>query len=469
MARGTKAARIGNPRLRGAREGLGWTEDDTAVALRALIVELGEPEAAVSGSQVSKWERGVRNPGRYYKPRLCLVFEAMPEEVGLAPNPRLLHDIGELRRRRVERQQRLDGVHPSDQRQPPSDSERPSIAHRSGPAFPAAAFLGVDPERLRACLSRLWPVDGPLLAGFNRASQHLAERRDTEAPSAVIPALHMLLDVLIELLSRPQRPDCAREIARMAAFAGQNVAMASWVAGDAAGTYRAYAIAESLARESRSGAQLALILVDRSEMAGQLARATGEWDDARLLADAAETAALMDPSTPAGVLAWIYGERATQRAMLGDERGSGHDLERMEEVRLGADPGMLNVFSPAVDSGSGWIDVYQIRRALRLGQADEAVEVCERILSTTDPRLAWQVAEALVLLAEAWTIKGELGAGAHRLEQAAELVRATENERDMRVVRRVLTLMRQRWAGAREVRRLDEVLRSGPTSSARPG
>jgi transcriptional regulator with XRE-family HTH domain len=472
MARGMKAARIGNPGLRAARERRGWTEDDTAVALRALSVELGEPESAVSGSQVSKWERGVRNPGRYYRPRLCLVFEAMPEQIGLGSNPRLLHDIGELRLRRVERQQRLGGVQGSGEQQAPGYANRPSIVHRSGAALSASAFPDidrVDPERLRACLSRLWPVDGPLLAGFDRASQHLAERRDTEAPSAVTPALHRLLDVLIELLSRPQGPDCVRELARIAAFAGQNLAMASWVAGDAAATYRAYAIAESLARESRSGAQLALILVDRSEMAGQLARATCEWDDARLLADAAETAALMDPSTPAGVLAWVYGERSTQRAMLGDERGSGHDLDRMEEARLGAAPDTLNVFSPGVDSGTGWIDAYQIRRALRLGQADEAVEVCERILSTTDPRLVWQVAEALVLLAEAWTIKGELGAGAHRLEQAAELVRATENERDMRVVRRVLTLMRQRWAGAREVRRLDELLRSGPTSSASPG
>jgi transcriptional regulator with XRE-family HTH domain len=466
MARGRKAARIGNPGLRAARERRGWTEDDTAVALGALIVELGEPESAASGSQVSKWERGVRSPGRYYRPRLCLVFEAMPEEIGLLPSPRLLHDIGELRGRRVERQRRLGSVGALGELQTSEIIGAPSIVHTSDPAIQAAAFPGidhVDPERLRATLTRLWPVDGPLMAGLDRASQRLAERRDTEAPSAVTPALHRLLDVLIELLSRPQRPDCARELGRIAAFVGQNLAMASWVAGDAAGTYRTYAIAESLARESRSGAQLALILVDRSEMAGQLARATGDWDEARLLADAAETAALMDPSTPAAVLAWIYGERATQRAMLGDERGSGHDLERMEEVRLGAAPGTLNVFSPAVDSGSGWIDVFQIRRALRLGQADEAVEVCERILSATDPRLVWQVAEALVLLAEAWTIKGELEAGAHRLEQAAELARATENQRDMRVVRRVLASMRRRWAAAAEVRRLDELLRSVPT------
>jgi hypothetical protein len=75
----------------------------------------------------------------------------------------------------------------------------------------------------------------------------------------------------------------------------------------------------------------------------------------------------------------------------------------------------------------------------------------------------WQVAEALVLLAEAWTLKGELGAAALRLEQAAELTRATENERDRRAMRRVLNLNRQRWPGAPEVRRLDELLRSGPT------
>jgi hypothetical protein len=320
----------------------------------------------------------------------------------------------------------------------------------------------VDPERLQVTLDRLWPVDAPLLSGLDRASRRLAERRDTEAPSAVAPALRRLLDVLIELLSRPQRPDCTRELSRIAAFTGQNLAMASWVAGNAADTYRTYAIAESLARESRSAAQLALILVDRSEMAAQVARATGDWDGARLLADAAETAALMDATTPAGVLAWIYGERATQRAMLGDERGSGHDLQRMQEVRRGATPDALNVFSPAMASTSGWIDAYQVRRALRLGQADEAVALCERTLATTDPRLVWEVAETLVLLAEAWTIKGELAAGAHRLEQAAELAGATENRRDLRVVRGVLGSMRRRWPGAPELRGLDDALRSGP-------
>jgi hypothetical protein len=132
----------------------------------------------------------------------------------------------------------------------------------------------------------------------------------------------------------------------------------------------------------------------------------------------------------------------------------------MEEVRLGAHPGMLNVFSPNVDAGSGWVDAYQIRRSVRLGQADEAIATCERILSGTDPRLVWQVSETLVLLAEAWVMKGELGAAADRLQQAVELTTATENQRDFRVARSVSNLMRRRWPNASEVRRIDELLRT---------
>jgi len=56
--------------------------------------------------------------------------------------------------------------------------------------------------------------------------------------------------------------------------------------------------------------------------------------------------------------------------------------------------------------------------------------------------------------------KRDLGAAASRLGEAAELARATENERDMRTVRKVANLMRQRWGGSPEVRRLNELLRT---------
>ena len=135
-------------------------------------------------------------------------------------------------------------------------------------------------ERIQATLTRLWPVDRPLLDGLDRVARHLGHRRDTEPPSAVLGDLGGYLDVLIELLSRSQRSGHARDLRQIAAFVAQNLAMASWIARDAPTTYRTYALAETLAREARSGSQLSLILVDRSEMAGQTAGSPDDWEEA---------------------------------------------------------------------------------------------------------------------------------------------------------------------------------------------
>jgi hypothetical protein len=156
-------------------------------------------------------------------------------------------------------------------------------------ASPALAeSLHADMERLNATLTRLWPVDRPLLDGLDRVARHLGHRRDTEPPYAVLADLGGFLDALIDLLTRSQRPDHARQLRQIAAFVGQNLAMASWIARDAPTTYRSYALAETLAREARSGSRLSLILVDRSEMAGQTARSREDWEEAQAMADAAE-------------------------------------------------------------------------------------------------------------------------------------------------------------------------------------
>jgi hypothetical protein len=304
----------------------------------------------------------------------------------------------------------------------------------------------------------LWPVDRPLLDGLDRASQRLSLRVDSEPPHAVAADLSRYLDLLIELLSRSQRSDHGCELRRIAASVGQNLAFAAWMSGDAAATTRNFALAESLARESRSGSQLARVLVDRSEVAGQLAQAGDDWEEARMLADAAETAALIDPTTPPGTLAWIYGERSLQRAELGDELGSGRDLERMEEIRLTSAPEALNIFSP--DLSSAWVDRYHARRALRFGQADEALTAGESVLAGTDPRLYWERAQALIQLAEAWLLKGDLRASADRLSEAMDLLKSTGNARDLRAVHRTMNRMRQRWRRTPELRQLDEQLRA---------
>lgn len=42
------------------------------------------------------WERGIRTPGRYYTPRLCLLFQLGPEQLGFRPGLRLASDCRKL-------------------------------------------------------------------------------------------------------------------------------------------------------------------------------------------------------------------------------------------------------------------------------------------------------------------------------------------------------------------------------------
>src|SRR3982074_2794386 len=96
---GRRATRVVLPKLRAARQARGWTEDDLAVAVLDLAESLGEPEPKINGSQVSKWERGDRNPGLYYRARLCVALECTPEHLGFPATPTISRCIRELMRR----------------------------------------------------------------------------------------------------------------------------------------------------------------------------------------------------------------------------------------------------------------------------------------------------------------------------------------------------------------------------------
>ena len=247
-------------RLRAARLQRGWTADDVAAALHRLAAELGEAEPAVERNQVSKWERGIRSPGRYYRGRLCLVFEATPAELGWAPTPRLLAEIDELSRRRLscQRQQGLGVVHPA------------------GPVPSARAFEGSDRERLAATLRYLWPADRPLVDGLARAGRRLSPRTDTEPPRLALPDLRAFLGALLILLSRSQQPELARRLMRLGSTAAQHAGFLSDVAGRWPDAYQDLSVSESLARESGSGSQLAMALVNKAEVYSR--RAHGPQD-----------------------------------------------------------------------------------------------------------------------------------------------------------------------------------------------
>lgn len=447
MGHGREARHIGNPRLRDARHRRHWTEDDVAVELQRLAVELGEAEPAVDASQVSKWERGVRTPGRHYRPRLCLVFESTPQQLGFEPSPRLMREIGELAARRA-----------AGRCQPERPQPQPSAAvHGPGSdLLPESAFPELDRERLSATLRHLWPVDRPLLAGLERAADRMSYRADTEAPHELLTDLMTFHATLLVLLERSNSAETAARIKAVGSRAAQHTAFLWDVDGDRVKALTYWAVAETLARESGDQNQLAMVLVHRSEHYSRRSDSPADQADAVALTEAA--AAVVGADAKGGVQAWIWGERALQEADRGNDRAAGQHLDRaMKWVDAG--PAELNIFSPDIESS--WLQRRPGTCALRLGRADDAIAIFEDVLRHTDPRLVWERLMTLVELASAWACKAEIELACSLFEQAAELAHATGNERGLGLARRARRRYLGRWSRDPRVRRLDEAMRPG--------
>jgi transcriptional regulator with XRE-family HTH domain/tetratricopeptide (TPR) repeat protein len=425
-------------KLRAARLRRSWTEDDVAVRLQQLAVELGEPAPGVDGNQVSKWERGVRNPGRYYRPRLCLVFEAMPEEIGLAPTPRLLQDLGELGRRRGEASltggDQVIGLNP---------------AHPSGPQLPASVFPEVDPERMATVMRYLWPVDAPLMDGLERASRHLDLRADLEAPAGILPDLVAFLEGIEHLLTRPQAAATAR-LKTVAARTAHQVGYLAFIAARPAQAFANYAISEVLAREAGNDLELATTLVGKNGfyVPGDMATAVQVTEAAALL---------LSEGAPSGLTAWVWGERAMQEAELGRSLEARRYLERALKAGA-ADPARLNLFAP--DMPTSWLDRRPAVVALKLGQPAEALEMLEDLHSRIDPRFTRELVPNLLDRASGWVMRSEVDRACALLIEAVELAASTGNRRALGQARQLRERELSRWAREPAVRDLDEAIRS---------
>src|SRR4030088_3059205 len=79
----TKPPRSPNEMLRERRLRRGWSVDHMADQLRRLAFRLGELEPGVGGNMISRWERGLHQPGPRYVRLLRLLYDEAPEELGL--------------------------------------------------------------------------------------------------------------------------------------------------------------------------------------------------------------------------------------------------------------------------------------------------------------------------------------------------------------------------------------------------
>lgn len=70
--------RMPNFHLRRLRELRGWSLQRVADEIQSRW-----PDAALTGKEVGRWERGVRTPGPYYREKLCIIFETDAAHLGL--------------------------------------------------------------------------------------------------------------------------------------------------------------------------------------------------------------------------------------------------------------------------------------------------------------------------------------------------------------------------------------------------
>jgi len=423
---GTLAQAVGQEiggRLRGWRLARGWTLEDVAVALHELDAAIGEPESRVDLAQVSKWERGVRRPGPRYQARLCVVFDADPVALGFVDGPRLQRDIADLRRRRA--------------------SARPDDAGDPGG------------DRLASAVRHLWPADARLLDDLEAAARAFARRTETERPEAVLPDLERHQGHVDALLGRSHPPALQRRLLAIASQLAELAGYGSMVAGQSGGAWRSYASAEVLAREAGSGELVAAVLAARSRLHSRSAGGRGDPARAVGLLDAAEVAA--GPAGRPALRAWVLGRRAEERAELGEELESGHDLDAafraVETIEMAA----WNLWS---DLDSAWLQQYRGARDLGLGQGLAAAAVFEDVLATTDRRLLVERAVAQTRLAWALALMGEPERAAELLVEAVSLTTSAGDRRGLDVVQRVREQQLTRWQTEVTVRRLDAAIRA---------
>jgi transcriptional regulator with XRE-family HTH domain len=431
------AKHYGNPRLREARVRRGWTEDDLAVRLHELAAELGEADCAADGNQISKWERGVRHPGRFYRPRLCLALESEPSGLGFDPRPRLTRDIDELRMRLMKRRQLL--------------AQTALVAGSLAVRAP-----GVDPVRLASALSLSAGRDPHVHVDIMRIAASFSEQVDMMAPTSLMPQVFTLLQKERDLLEEHSTPRLLEATIRTAITAG-------WLSynvnnrGDA-GAFWAYA--ESLARELGSNQMLAYAIGVKSTVYSAVPKRAGTpLDAAASMALLQDAITLAKTGTSLALRAWLYARRAEEFAVVGDRRAAYSDIERAYRVmgrqgRGGDDFPIL----------PGWRDArltrYHGSAARLLHDHRRAVTILTGTLDILRPSYLPQRAMALTDLATAYAHLPEpevehscdLLGQAYAIAAAAGLGEAT---RRVMEARHHLTA----WADTPPVRRLDEQLR----------
>jgi transcriptional regulator with XRE-family HTH domain len=426
-----------NAALRAHRTARGWTQDDGASALQELIEALGESRPPLDGNLWGKWERGDRKPGRYYAPRLCLLFAVPPDWLGLRPSPRLLVEY-----RRLEQVMNL--------------TRRRFLQQSARSAAGATVFLGAsDGFVARRSPAAAELLDGRTLDGLATLSVDYSRRSHEVSPTSLLPAVQNHLQHLRGMLEVSQLSAHRRALQGLA---GRTAGLAGYLSfrcenrGDAR---IQYALSETLAREAGDGPALAFTLTARSVLCSAVPGG-GVGGDTSLTLPLLDEAEKRAGTSAPFVRAWVHMRRADEWALAGDVAASERDLLEADRwLSRGRVEG-----DQFYGSAAGLVG-YRASRAVLLRRPDEAIEAVESELSgrTSSPASDQERSILVMLLGAAYAQRGEV-------DQACALLReslAAAVDAGLRLrVQRVAGLRQRHLAGvqATALRQLDEQLRA---------
>jgi transcriptional regulator with XRE-family HTH domain len=432
----------GHTRLRLERMARRWEQDDVAAGLVELAALLGEAAPGVDANLVSKWERGVRTPGNYYSPRLCLLFQLPPEQLGFVPGPRLCSEC-----------RRLSGV--LGRALVPTLGfvrRREFLQHLLWGGAVLAAGPAIDVERILAAASG--HVDRRLVDDLHILADDYLRRRHTEAPRDLLPQVERHLAYVRSIL-RGARPQSEED--RLHLVAGTLAAVCgrlSFDLGNPGDAHAYYLAAEGHAREAREGPLLVWVLGQRSHLYSDLWR-DGKASDASMPLELLDEAhAVAGDSSSPSLRTWLATRRAEEHAIRGDARAALRDLDEAE--RLGGAAAATDDAFFAHWRESPHLAAYRGNCLQLLGRTGEAAIAIEDSLAVLSPSLVFCRCSELVDLA---TVHAEEDVERSCALLAVSLDLCSENGL-VAPVQRVAGVRKRlaRWHDTSPVRHLDERL-----------
>jgi hypothetical protein len=386
-----------------------WEQDDVAAGLEELACLLDEPAPRVDANLVSKWERGARHPGPYYTPRLCLLFQLAPEDLGFHAAPRLACECRRL----------SEAVGRAIARRVGDVRRREFIRHLLWGGAALATCPAVDTERILAAASGRHDVR--LLDDLHTIAAECALKMHTAAPGDLLPQVERHLAYVGALLqSRPSTEHDSRPhlvAGTMSAIAGR----LAFTLGNAGDANAHYVSAEAHAQAASDGPLRAYVLGQRSHLYSDL------WRDGKgcvpsialQLLDAAHSAA--GDTTAPWLRTWLHARRAEEHAARGDVRATHQDLECADRL-------LDSVASPDRGFFAHWCTTPQARLAgyrgncaQLLGDSREATTIIEDALVGVDESLLSVRSTVVADLAMAYAKEGEVQHASDLLRHSLDL------------------------------------------------